>query len=46
MLSFCLFAFPLRIIRQVILSAGDWVYIFVLFVVQMRCPAGVLLVAG
>ena len=28
-----------RLSEVVILSANDWVYIFVLFVIWMRCPA-------
>ena len=42
MLSFCLFVFPLmgkRLREVVILSADDWVCIFILLFVQMRHPA-------
>ena len=39
MLSFCLFVFPLmaRLSEVVILSVGDWVCIFVLFLDEMSC---------
>ena len=39
-LNFCLFVFPLkRLSEVVILSADDWVCIFVLFIVYMRHPS-------
>ena len=37
-LSFYLFVFPLMARLSEVISADDWVCIFVLFVVQMRCP--------
>ena len=41
MLSFCLFVFPLmaRLSEVIILSADNWVCIFVLFVVLTKHPA-------